>query len=100
MLFPRNKGPRFFLLFSLLDVDECQSNTSNICEQECVNVPGSFTCDCDNGYKLNADGRSCDGNTFDEMTILFNLIIDNFPYKTDRPLKLEIRSEILKTVPN
>ena len=36
----------------------------------------------------------------DEMTILFILITDNFPYKTDRLLKLEIRSEILKTVLN
>ena len=34
------------------------------------------------------------------MTILFILITDNFPYKTDRLLKLEIHSEILKTVPN
>ena len=36
----------------------------------------------------------------DEMTILFIEIIDKFPYKTDRLLKLEIHSEILKTVPN
>ena len=54
----------FFLPFLLLlDFNECQSNTSNRCEQDCVNVPGSFTCDCGKGYKLNADGHSCDGNT-------------------------------------
>ena len=36
----------------------------------------------------------------DEMTILFILITDNFPYKSDRLLKLEFHFEILKTVPN
>ena len=35
------------------------------------------------------------GERGDEMTILFIQITDNFPYKTDRLLKLEIRSEIL-----
>ncbi|KAJ7380979.1 hypothetical protein OS493_004572 [Desmophyllum pertusum] len=41
-------------------VDECQSNSSNNCEQICVNLPASFFCDCGDGFKLNADGRSCD----------------------------------------
>jgi len=43
-----------------LEIDECQSNQTNTCEQMCVNVPGAFFCDCDDGYKLTADGQSCD----------------------------------------
>ena len=67
----------FFLpFFLLLDFNECQSNTSNICEQDCVNVPGSFTCDCGKGYKLNADGHSCDGNTL--LKMFHDFFIINF----------------------
>ena len=50
-------------VFISLDVDECRSNSTNNCEQLCVNVPSSFFCDCHDGYKLNADGYSCDGKT-------------------------------------
>ncbi|XP_078368612.1 mucin-like protein [Oculina patagonica] len=43
-----------------VDVDECQNKSMNNCEQLCINLPGSFFCDCHNGFKLNADGHSCD----------------------------------------
>ena len=46
------------------DVDECQNTSSHNCEQDCVNFPASFFCDCGDGYELNADGRTCDGKTF------------------------------------
>ena len=29
------------------------------CEQICINLPGSFTCGCNDGYVLAADGTSC-----------------------------------------
>ncbi|KAG7275656.1 hypothetical protein CRUP_009622 [Coryphaenoides rupestris] len=31
-----------------------------LCLHECVNVPGSYRCSCPSGYKLLADGRSCE----------------------------------------
>ena len=31
------------------------------CDQICTNDVGSFNCSCMNGYVLNADGRTCDG---------------------------------------
>ncbi|KAL9979187.1 hypothetical protein ACROYT_G016809 [Oculina patagonica] len=43
-----------------VDIDECQSNLLNNCEQLCVNLPASFFCDCRDGYKLTADGDNCD----------------------------------------
>jgi len=46
------------------DIDECQSNQLNSCGQDCVNIPGSFICDCYQGYELNADRRTCDGKMF------------------------------------
>lgn len=50
-------------MFIFVEFDECQSNNSNNCEQICVNVPGSYLCDCREGYKLTDDGRSCDGKS-------------------------------------
>uniref|UniRef100_A0A3Q2P8N8 Growth arrest specific 6 n=1 Tax=Fundulus heteroclitus TaxID=8078 RepID=A0A3Q2P8N8_FUNHE len=43
---------------SCVDVDECESG---VCEEECLNVPGSFRCFCDGrqGRKLGRDLRSC-----------------------------------------
>lgn len=56
-----------------LDIDECQSNP---CKQKCVNVPASFFCDCDNGYKLNDDGRSCGGKKVKlDIVALINRLI-------------------------
>lgn len=43
------------------DVNECLSIENNICEQLCNNIPGSFYCGCRDGYNINADGYSCEG---------------------------------------
>lgn len=44
----------------ILDIDECDKNISN-CTQNCVNTIGSYYCDCDNGYILGDDNRTCIG---------------------------------------
>ena len=36
-----------------LDIDECMTNTSN-CQQTCLNTIGSYYCQCDSGFRLNA----------------------------------------------
>ena len=43
-----------------VDIDECSDNTAG-CEQTCINTPGSFSCECDVGYSLLPNGRSCEG---------------------------------------
>ena len=42
------------LLSSLhfLDVDECVSNQTNLCHQQCNNTVGSYQCSCNNGYRF------------------------------------------------
>ncbi|XP_035209467.1 epidermal growth factor-like protein 8 isoform X2 [Stegodyphus dumicola] len=40
------------------DVNEC-SQRNNFCEQECINVPGSYKCSCREGYSLHPNGRNC-----------------------------------------
>ncbi|EDV29248.1 uncharacterized protein TRIADDRAFT_19226, partial [Trichoplax adhaerens] len=41
------------------DFDECASSATNNCQQVCVNTVGGYTCDCQSGYQLNSDGRTC-----------------------------------------
>ncbi|XP_058033879.1 thrombomodulin [Ahaetulla prasina] len=36
---------------SCLDIDDCQA-TPAVCEQECINIQGSYKCDCRQGYDL------------------------------------------------
>jgi len=43
------------------DKDECK--TPGICSQICVNVKRSYKCECDAGYMLMPDQRSCRANS-------------------------------------
>ena len=40
------------------DIGECYVNNGG-CEHTCVNTPGSYHCECNEGYRLAADGKSC-----------------------------------------
>lgn len=40
------------------DVDECASGRGG-CEHHCANLPGSFQCSCEAGYRLDEDRRGC-----------------------------------------
>jgi hypothetical protein len=42
------------------DIDECALDTDG-CEQECINTPGDFQCDCFEGFLLNEDNITCYG---------------------------------------
>lgn len=39
-----------------IDINECRFNQ---CQHSCVNSPGSFTCQCEGGFTLGQDRRSC-----------------------------------------
>ncbi|VDK27739.1 unnamed protein product [Gongylonema pulchrum] len=43
----------------LPDIDECSLGIAN-CAQKCVNIPGSYQCICERGYRLGADGITCE----------------------------------------
>lgn len=40
------------------DVDECAGGRHG-CDQDCLNVAGSYHCTCQPGYELRADGKRC-----------------------------------------
>ena len=42
------------------DINECNGLLVS-CEHSCINTVGSYECDCDNGYELHSNGRSCNG---------------------------------------
>lgn len=44
------------------DVDDCAD--SPCCQQVCTNNPGGYECGCYAGYRLSADGCSCEGEHF------------------------------------
>lgn len=54
------------------DRDECKEKTA-LCEQKCVNNFGSYTCGCEKGFTLNADGITCDGRI--NLFNCFNLML-------------------------
>ena len=73
-----------------VDIDECNSNNGG-CEQTCSNVDGSFSCDCEIGFTLSGDGRTCLG-LFDYIdynnnaTGVFNFaIVENRGLHTPSP---------------
>ena len=58
-----NKYATNNVINSTTDFNECVTNNGN-CGQICTNTVGSFTCSCYSGYMLNADARTCSGNSF------------------------------------
>ena len=50
------------------DVDECADITlASTCSQNCVNTYGSFECQCNSGFELDADGHTCNGKKFNKF---------------------------------
>lgn len=49
-------------MFFLADVDECATGNGNLCRNgQCINTVGSFQCQCNEGYEVAPDGRTCVG---------------------------------------
>jgi hypothetical protein len=45
--------------FQCVDINECEDEELNTCEEICRNTVGSFRCDCNPGYQIGEDG-SCE----------------------------------------
>jgi len=58
-------GKWLYVLHSLLlsDIDECAAGTSG-CAQVCINTVGSYICGCNPGYRLEHNGRLCNGRSW------------------------------------
>ncbi|CAL1536733.1 unnamed protein product [Lymnaea stagnalis] len=74
-----------------IDIDECRG--VNKCHQSCVNVPGSYTCECVEGFKLGTDGHSCElclSCTKEFQDIMYQM--DSVSKVKDEMLDLELQA--------
>ena len=69
-----------FISLNTLDFDECASENSNGCQQNCSNTEGSYTCSCNVGYTLDEDGYTCNG----KICIIVLLLIILYLYVYDK----------------
>ena len=51
-----------FLYSYTIDVDECETLNGG-CQQICNNTVGSYFCSCTEGYQLQMDGTTCQGQS-------------------------------------
>ena len=55
------------------DVNECLDLNGG-CEQTCVNLKGSFQCECSRGYQVAEDKKSCQGNYTNQTNVSLTLL--------------------------
>ena len=67
------------LLLLFLDNNECTSNDTNACQQVCVNIRGSYLCQCNAGFRLSNDRRNCIGK-YGKITHNFFIMCLNYDY--------------------
>ena len=46
----------------IADKNECDTSNGG-CAHSCINTIGSYYCECDDGYQLASNGKSCNGMT-------------------------------------
>ena len=72
------------------DINECVEMNGG-CQQLCFNTDGSRLCSCKNGYILNSDGYSCDGEYHTQTTSYFLFLVFLFVFNwSDTLLSISI----------
>ena len=57
-----------------LDINECEISNGG-CEHQCENTNGSYICECNKGFSLDGNGKTCTGkfeNKMDAEVLLRN----------------------------
>lgn len=73
------------MLLHHIDIDECGDRNMSACSQLCVNSVGSYRCECEKGYFLEEDGKTCTKGERGETSLL-SLRFPFYPRKTDGAL--------------
>ena len=60
LIFPHDTNYNLLIFPHVTDYNECRYENGR-CEQQCENTYGSYKCRCEDGYTMNLDGHSCDG---------------------------------------
>ncbi len=53
-----------FIIF--IDINECQQGI-DLCDHICVNTYGSYTCQCNQGFRLDGNGQICNGKHYEPV---------------------------------
>lgn len=61
-------------LFCVSDVNECVRDNGG-CSDICINTPGSFRCECESGFKLGNDERTCEGMIIKYVVLKFGNVL-------------------------
>ena len=58
-------------LFYFTDINECveRSDSCDRINGDCINIPGSYQCVCNEGYELDDDGLTCKGSLISDSTL-------------------------------
>ncbi len=56
-------------IFSVPDIDECYL-VHGLCDQQCTNTIGSYTCSCADGYILSEEHNRCKAEGSVEITCM------------------------------
>lgn len=81
------------------DEDECQRLPSPcIGNAQCLNMPGSFTCDCPDGYRIRPDGRRCEGYQLGWLQNIHNLSSLTFDFVYHLFSSLGLRNAVWNTL--
>ena len=67
---------RLYNLYLVPDIDECELRTDG-CSQDCHNLMPRYSCDCDRGFNLSADGVTCEGTEKRYIAIMLEVRILN-----------------------
>lgn len=57
------------MLLQHIDIDECADRNMSACSQVCVNSVGSYRCECEKGYFLEEDRKTCTKGERGEMSL-------------------------------
>ena len=63
-----------FISYLITDINEC-SDSNGGCDDDCINTIGSFFCECDSGYALQSNGKTCNGQL--HVLILLDVVVKN-----------------------
>lgn len=76
----------FYNLFLIADINECDEGTADCVNgAECINVNGSYTCQCRVGFQKTAD--NCTGVRNINRDLCSNLCMEPFPLDVRQAIK-------------